>query len=130
MLLYIYIKKVRVLKQSSTKANAENLKSTVVENRETIDKTLIAITEKNPTEFITEFNTAYPYFKEKLTSISNNITDSEIEICAYLKLNLTTKDIARIKNLEPKTIQNRKYRIRKKLNVPNETDIYFYFNIF
>ncbi|WP_435524705.1 helix-turn-helix transcriptional regulator [Chryseobacterium indoltheticum] len=39
-------------------------------------------------------------------------------------MKLSTKDIARISFIETRTVQNKKYRIRKKLNIPQNADIY------
>ncbi|WP_160316414.1 tetratricopeptide repeat protein [Flavobacterium akiainvivens] len=126
LLVFLYFRKSKV----SIPAETVNSTAAETEDRETVNKKLVELCGENHADFIPEFNCAFPYFKEKLVAINEGILDSEVEFCAYLKLNLTTKDIARIKNLEPKTIQNRKYRIRKKLNIPNDTDIYFYFNLF
>lgn len=41
---------------------------------------------------------------------------------------MTTKEIATCIFVTPKAIQNRKNRIRKKLNIPSEFDIYKWFN--
>ncbi|UPT71074.1 MAG: LuxR C-terminal-related transcriptional regulator [Flavobacterium sp. JAD_PAG50586_2] len=86
---------------------------------------------KNDDEiFMSAFHNSFPAFLEKLRVIHPAIVPSEIEFCALLKLNLSTKDIARYKNIEPKSVQNKKYRIRKKLNIPDDVDIYFWFNKF
>ncbi len=97
-------------------------------NREEQHKKLILLLQNNSSDFFMEFQKVFPNFSQALRSISSSIIESEIEFCSYLKLNLTTKDIAFYKDLSPKTVQNKKYRIRKKLNIPDSMDIYFFFS--
>ncbi|MFC3157400.1 helix-turn-helix transcriptional regulator [Chryseobacterium arachidis] len=47
-----------------------------------------------------------------------------MEFCALLKLKLTTKEIAKYTFIETRTVQNKKYRLRKKLEIPQSVDIY------
>ncbi|WP_181369459.1 LuxR C-terminal-related transcriptional regulator [Flavobacterium album] len=91
---------------------------------------LIEMVKNDDQAFMAAFYNCFPLFLEKLRDIHPTIVPSETEFCALLKLNLSTKDIARYKNIEPKSVQNKKYRIRKKLNVPDDVDIYFWFNKF
>ncbi|MFN1219014.1 tetratricopeptide repeat protein [Chryseobacterium kwangjuense] len=81
--------------------------------------------ENNP-EFLTRFNDYCPGFSEKLLEIEN-FKSSEIRFCAYLYLNFSTKDIAEYTFTSVRTVQTKKYRLRKKLNIPNEADIYLWF---
>lgn len=45
------------------------------------------------------------------------LTPAELKICCLLRLNLSTKDIARLFYTSRKTIENQRYRIRKKLGL-------------
>lgn len=49
-------------------------------------------------------------------------------MCAYLKLNMQTKEIATYRKISIGAVDNRKYRIRKKLNLLPETDLYKWIN--
>lgn len=89
---------------------------------------LLDIAQNNPKEFPARFSEVHKEFVDKLLKIEPNLVASEITFCAYLKLKFSTKDIANIMYVTPKAIQNRKNRIRKKLNIPSEEDIYVWFN--
>lgn len=89
---------------------------------------LLELLRKNDPAFMTYFNEVFPDFSQKLLAINPNLIQSEIEFCALLKLKVSTKDIAKYKYIEPKTVRNRKYLIRKKLNIPTEFDIYQWFD--
>ncbi|WP_159447506.1 tetratricopeptide repeat protein [Moheibacter sediminis] len=100
-----------------------------ISDEETLSQ-LVQMAKNNDQAFMPAFHAAFPDFLGKLQSIHSQIVPSEVEFCAFMKLNLSTKDIARYKSIEPKSAQNKKYRIRKKLNIPDDTDIYFWFSTF
>lgn len=49
------------------------------------------------------------------------LSENELRLCAYLKINLQNKEIARILNVNPSTVVTSRYRIRKKLKLENKT---------
>lgn len=65
--------------------------------------------------FMSKFEKTFPDFIDKLCSLNQ----SDKEICALTRLSMDTKDIARFYNCSIKSIENRKYRIRKKMAVEN-----------
>ncbi|MCJ8154387.1 LuxR C-terminal-related transcriptional regulator [Chryseobacterium sp. SSA4.19] len=87
-------------------------------------KNLISLLENNDSGFMFAFESLFPGFSEKLLKIKPDLQQSEIEFCALLKLKLTTKEIAKYTFIETRTVQNKKYRIRKKFEIHQQTDIY------
>lgn len=85
---------------------------------------LIELLEKRDPAFMFAFEKVYPDFSARLLEKNSELQQSEIEFCALLKLKLTTKEIAKISFIETRTVQNKKYRIRKKLDIPQNVDIY------
>jgi len=69
---------------------------------------------------------AFPDFAASLSASHSDLQPSEREFCALLKLKLSTKEIAKFTFIETRTVQNKKYRLRKKLGIPQEVDIYQY----
>lgn len=63
-------------------------------------------------------------FFEKLSQIAPDLTPAEKQLCALLRLNLGTKEIAAIRNISPKSVEMARYRLRKKLPIEAEDDIY------
>lgn len=86
--------------------------------------TLLA--KQNSPEFLRRFNDYNPYFTGKLLNIAD-LKSSEIRFCAYLYLNFSTKDIAEYTHTSVRTVQTKKYTLRKKLNIPSDIDIYLWF---
>lgn len=87
---------------------------------------LMELLEKRDPAFMFAFENIYPDFSKKLLAKSSDLQQSEIEFCALLKMKLTTKEIAKISFIETRTVQNKKYRIRKKLDIPQNVDIYYW----
>lgn len=76
--------------------------------------------------FITYFKSEFPDFFDKILQAYPSLISSELEICALLKINLTTKEIATATNTTIRAVENKKYRIRKKINLPSESDLNLY----
>lgn len=87
---------------------------------------LVQLAKENSPEFFTRFNEVYPEFRRELLGISPRSKASEITFCAYLFLNFSTKDIAEFTFTSPRTVQTRKYNIRKKFNIPSNEDLYIW----
>jgi DNA-binding CsgD family transcriptional regulator len=63
--------------------------------------------------FLTILKTKYP-----------QLSATDLKLCAYLRLNLSSKEIAHILNISLKGVEVSRYRVRKKLNLPTETNLY------
>lgn len=73
--------------------------------------------------FITRFQEIYPDFSKRLLDINPKLALSEIEFCSLLTFNFTSKEIATFSFTSPKTVENKKTRIRKRINVPVERNL-------
>lgn len=60
--------------------------------------------------------------KEKHPTISPN----ELKLCAYLRMNLSTKEIAQLMNISVRGVEISRYRLRKKLAIPTEMNLFDY----
>lgn len=114
------------------KRKKKNLNS--IETKENVEvydySKLIEFLKNKDKSFMIHFDEAYPDFSKKLLELNPKMVQSEIEFCALLKLKIPTKDIAAYTNIEAKTVRNKKYRIRRKLEIPEGVDIYQWFNEF
>lgn len=91
---------------------------------------LYDLIQKNDPSFLTIFNQKFKNFNQELLEKTSTLTNSELELCAMMKLKIPTKQIAQYKFLSPKTVQNKKHLIRKKLNIPSDVDLYDWFEKF
>ena len=67
---------------------------------------------KDPS-FCNVFKSKFPDFERKLLGINSSLKPLDIEVCIYIKLNFSTKQIAQLKNVSVRAVEGRKYRIRK-----------------
>ncbi|OAV45851.1 hypothetical protein A3850_008325 [Lewinella sp. 4G2] len=51
------------------------------------------------------------------------LTPSDLKLCAYLRLNLSTKEIASMLNISPRSAEVKRYRLRKKMDLERETGL-------
>lgn len=79
-------------------------------------------TSNNPF-FISKFKEVYPEFYEKLTSQYPELTNHDIKFIAYLRLNLTNKEIGQCGNVTVRAVETKKYRLKKKLELPSDKDL-------
>jgi len=59
-------------------------------------------------------------FFEKLKQIDHTLTKRELRLCAFVKMDLTNKEIAPLLNISIRGVESARYRVRKKLNVHHE----------
>jgi DNA-binding CsgD family transcriptional regulator len=87
---------------------------------------IVSLAKNNSPNFLIRFREVYPFFCDKIIEAYPEIQNSELTFCAYLRLNFTTKEISNSIFVTPKTVQMRKYRLRKKLNISSDKDIYIW----
>ena len=75
-------------------------------------------------EFQKHFNKSYPGFLEQLASLNRSLTIPDLRICAYLRSGQTTKEIAHMTGLSVRSIESRRNRLRKKLNLNRDTSLH------
>jgi tetratricopeptide (TPR) repeat protein len=70
-------------------------------------------------EFEIRFEQVHNDFYQKLNEIDASLTPNERRLCAFLKLNMSSKEISLITGQSPRTIDVARTRLRKKLNLTN-----------
>ena len=75
-----------------------------------------------------QFSTVYPTFVEYLTTSKADLAAGDIKLCCYLKMGMNTKDIAQLFGLSVRAIENKRYRLRKKLDLKKETSLVSFIN--
>lgn len=73
--------------------------------------------------FYAEFEKAYPHFNDTLNKLIPNITSHELKVCSLIRLNLTAKEISRIMNVTPESVNKARYRLRKKMALDLKEDL-------
>ena len=63
------------------------------------------------------FNNVDKDFMKKIKSLHPSITTNDLRLCAYLRLNLSSKEIAPLLNISHKSVEVKRYRLRKKMGL-------------
>ena len=72
------------------------------------------------------FNNADKDFLKKIKSHHQELTPNDLRLCAYLRLNLTSKEIAPLLNISVRSVEVKRYRLRKKMALPHENSLTSY----
>lgn len=69
--------------------------------------------DKVHTDFLIVLKNRYP-----------GLTANELKLCAYLRMNLSSKEIAQLMNISIRGVEIGRYRLRKKLGLSKETNLF------
>ncbi|KMQ62243.1 hypothetical protein ACM40_08025 [Chryseobacterium sp. BLS98] len=112
----------------------EKLKDTLINKKEqesselkrklnNTHKELVELAIHADPTFMNRFKELYPEFYNNLTSKYPNLNAGDIKLCAFLKLDFSNKQIAEYEHISVRTVESKKYRLRKKLELSKEIDL-------
>ena len=73
--------------------------------------------------FEESFNRVHDDFFKRLMHDFPDLTPGDMRLAAYLKMNLASKEIAPLLNISVRGVENKRYRLRKKLGLPEEANL-------
>ena len=73
--------------------------------------------------FAVHFNQVNPTFFANLAKRFPGITANEQKLCAYIKIGMTSKQIASMLNLAPRSVNTNRYRLRKRFGLEQDDDL-------
>lgn len=76
--------------------------------------------------FRIHFEQVHPQFFDKLKNTNKELTINDLRHCAYIRMNLATKEIAGMLNVSDRSVQTARYRIKKKLMLSHDIDLSSY----
>jgi len=83
--------------------------------------------ERDWSLFETTFNEAHGSFFKKLKSSHPDLVPNDLKLCAYLHMNMSSKEMASLLNISLRGVEIRRYRLRKKLNIPHDKNLAEFF---
>ncbi|WP_421811282.1 triple tyrosine motif-containing protein [Flagellimonas sp.] len=95
-------------------------------------KPIIKVIDKNITQnddwelFKEAFNNADRKFLKKLKKAHPNLSPNDVRLCAYLRLNLSSKEIAPLFNISVRSVEIKRYRLRKKMDLSHDDNLVDY----
>lgn len=82
--------------------------------------------DKEWENFTKHFDKVHSDFVASLKEKHPTITGNELKLSAYLRMNLSTKEIAQLMNISVRGVEISRYRLRKKLGIASETSLFDY----
>lgn len=106
-----------------------NIKNQLKESESSKVKSVIKTIDKDINEeynwnlFKEAFNNADKDFFKAVKSKHPDLTSNDLKLCAYLRLNLSSKEIAPLLNISVKSVEIKRYRLRKKMLLSREVNL-------
>jgi DNA-binding CsgD family transcriptional regulator len=75
-------------------------------------------------QFAVHFDSVHSGFLKMLKQKYPGISAHDLKLCAYLRMNLSSKEIAQLENISVRGVEISRYRLRKKLQISTETNLF------
>jgi ligand-binding sensor domain-containing protein/DNA-binding CsgD family transcriptional regulator len=93
-------------------------------NRSLIRRINREIEDKNQWKVFEEhFEAVHEAFLKRLKTAYPDLSPRELKLAAYLRLNISTKEIALLMNISPRGVEIARYRLRKKFKLDRSTNL-------
>jgi len=116
------VEKDEFLKKLKTELKGENGNVKVSEINRVL-KSISVGNANNWEEFKLRFTDVNKNFYEKLNSAYPNLSQTDQKICALIKLNLSSKDMARLLGISTKSVHTTRHRLRKKMGLERSDNL-------
>ncbi len=109
---------VKLKKQTGNEKDSDDLKKIirVISEEDKIDTQW--------EQFTAHFDNVHSDFHSALKAKYPGLSANELKLSAYLRMNLSTKEIAQLMNISIRGVEISRYRLRKKLQIPTETNLF------
>jgi DNA-binding CsgD family transcriptional regulator len=84
--------------------------------------------ESSWNDFMTYFDQIHGGFLTRLSARHPELTETELRICAFLRLPMTSKDVASIMGCSTRSVEKHRERLRKKFGLTPTQRIHEYLN--
>ncbi|WP_374464582.1 transcriptional regulator [Chryseobacterium sp.] len=126
LILFYFIRKIYIKKElKKNKIIEKKIQETDVLKLKVNDsfEEIIQLMESRSPLFLIRFKEVYPEFYEKLIAHTPELTEHDIKFSAYIRLNLTNKEICQYENISLRGVETKRYRLKKKLKLPQEVEL-------
>jgi hypothetical protein len=73
--------------------------------------------------FKMHFDKVHPHFFEKLKRLCGDLTEENLRMCAYFKIGMTTKQLAQLLHIIPRSVIINRYRLKRKLQLTDSENL-------
>lgn len=113
------------INQTLNRLKENNVSKGIQKNIKTTQNSIRTNLELNKIwqDFFTHFEEVTPDFFSILSS-QYNLSPNDLKLCAFIKMNLSIKEISLLLNVKLNSVHVGVHRIKKKLNLPSETNVF------
>lgn len=126
IIIVYYVYNKRITKKRKIIEEKELETEFLMKKMSASDERLVSLAKKNDPLFFNEYQSAYPEIVEKLFEINPKLSANELSFCAMIQLGFSSKEIAQYGFMQHRSVQTKKNRLRKKLQIPSDVDLYFF----
>ena len=114
-----------LVEECYTQLKSENPESSVLRRLRQLERRVneLASEDQSWTEFKEVYESMDSEFFDKLTARNPKLTSLDLKHCAYIKMNIDNYELARILNVEMKSLQMTRYRLKKKLKLSQDENL-------
>jgi len=114
-----------LVEECYTQLKSENPESSVLRRLRQLERRVneLSSDDQSWSEFKDVFESLDNQFFNKLTTRNPKLTTLDLKHCAYIKMNIDNYELARILNVEMKSLQMTRYRLKKKLKLTQEENL-------
>lgn len=120
--VFIVILSQSIIKRKKKESEVSELKQKLNNAFEEV----VELARGNETSFLPRFREVYPEFTRNLLSQHPGLTNAELRLIAMIFLNFPSKEMADCMFITHRSVQTSKSRLRKKLGISSEADLYHY----
>lgn len=126
IIIVYYVYNKRITKKRKIIEEKELETELLMKKMSVDDERLVSLARKNDPLFFYEYQNAYPELVGRLLEINPKLSANELSFCAMIQLGFSSKEIAQYGFMQHRSVQTKKNRLRKKLHIPSDVDIYFF----
>jgi ligand-binding sensor domain-containing protein/DNA-binding CsgD family transcriptional regulator len=109
-----------IIKNENDSKNKQSLNRIIKNIERNIDS------DNDWAQFEVHFDEVHEEFLKKLRTDHPQITPQEVKLSAYLRMNMSTKEIANLLRISVRGVEIGRYRLRKKLDLPKDANLVDY----
>lgn len=120
-LLIEFYNEINRLQGALDEADTQDLKQRVKQLKKRVESHLEI--DGSWDTFKMHFDEVNPEFFTMLNGVTDDLSHKDLKMCAYLKLGMDNKEIARLLNITSGSIRTALYRLKRKLDIPEEENL-------
>ena len=103
-----------------------NISLHLTRQQQDVFEELVQLAKTNSNNLVVRFTQLYPNCVHNLKTKHPEITNADLQMCIIIYWNFTTKEIAKYTYLTIRSVQTKRSRLRKKVGLSPDADIYQY----